>query len=820
MSLYAKIAVESAILPIDKMYTYRIPENYTEILKKNIRVLVPFGKGNKKCRGIILDIFEDKEINPKNYKSIVSVLDSEPYISDEMMKICFFMKERYFCSLYDCIKTVLPSGLNISFVELYSANKDILDESEDKYKEIFDYILKNKTVSSEMLKEKFPKLNINKITKELTEKEYIKSEMIYKNTVNDAKKVMVRLASDDDLYISSIVRRSKNYKKVISILKDNGDMSKKEIEYYTGVSPQSINSLKKTGIIDFYEVEIYRNPYEYKTKLMEFKENSIELNDLQNKAYEDILSVYNKKKPAVYLLNGVTGSGKTHIYMKLIDKMLSEGKNSIVLIPEIALTSQLLNVFYKRYGNLVSVLHSGLSVGQQLDEWKKIKEGKSKIAVGTRSCIFAPFEKVDLIIMDEEHELTYKSESTPKYNAKEIAKYRCTLNNSLLLLLSATPSIETMYSAKKGIYNFSKIESRFNNNSLPDVKIIDMKNEISDKEPFPVFSKYLIEELKKNVTDKKQSILLLNRRGYFTSLTCKSCGETLQCENCSISLTYHSKNKRYMCHYCGYSTDKNITCKNCGSNMIENNGIGIQKAEEDLKNLIPDIKILRLDADTSSGKNTNDKMLTDFKNKKYDILLGTQMIAKGLNFPDVTLVGVISADQSLYMQDFKARERTFSLLTQVIGRSGRGEEKGRAVIQTFTPDNDVLKLASVQDYNSFYEEEIKFRKVMKYPPFFDIVQVLFTSGMEKGLFDSAVYFKKFFENVVEKNIPDCRYQIIGPNNAGIYKVNNNFRCHIIIKCKMNKNIRKALKLSVNEFLLNKFMKNISLSLDINPNILY
>lgn len=819
MSLYAKVAVESVILPIDKLYTYRIPENLPDV-EKNIRVLVPFGKGNRKVKGIVLEIFEDKNLNPKDYKSIFSVLDKDVYISDEMMKICLFMKERYFCVLYDCVKTVLPSGLNVSYTEFYSVNKDITDGVKEDYKEVYNYILKHKTVSEKMISEKFSKPNIKFILKKLSEEKFIKSEITYKNNVNDAKKVMVKLISNDDIYVSSISRRSKNYKKIISLLKDNGDMSKKEIEYYTGVTPQTINSLKKTGVIDFYDLEIYRNPYEYKTKNIDFIINPIELNEFQQKAYDDILSVYEKKKPSVYLLNGITGSGKTHVYMKMIDKMLSEGKNSIVLIPEIALTSQLLNVFYERYGDLVSVLHSGLSLGQQLDEWKKIREGKSKIAVGTRSCIFAPFDKVDLIIIDEEHELTYKSESSPKYDAKEIAKYRCTLDNSLLLLLSATPSIESMYNAKIGKYNYSEIESRFNNKSLPCVQIVDMKNEISEKEAVPVFSKYLVDELEKNIINQKQSILLLNRRGYFTSLTCKNCGETLQCENCSISLTYHSKNNRYMCHYCGYSVDKNVVCKNCGSNMIENNGIGIQKAEEDLKKLLPDARILRMDADVTVGKNTNDKMLTDFKNHKYDILLGTQMVAKGLDFPKVTLVGVLSADQSLYMQDFKARERTFSLLTQVIGRSGRGSEKGRAVIQTFTPDNDVIKIAAKQKYKDFYDEEINFRKAMNYPPFTDVVQILFTSSMEKGLFDGATYFKKFLEKVIEKNIPGCKYQIIGPNNAGIYKVNSNFRCHIIIKCKMNKNIRKALKLSINSFMLNKLMKNINISLDVNPSILY
>ena len=819
MSLYAKIAVESVILPVDKLYTYRIPESFSENLRENMRVVVPFGKGNKKSRGIVVEIFRDNKLEPKKFKSIFSILDKEVHISDEMMKICLFMKERCFCTLYDCIKTVLPSGLNISFSELYSVNGEI-DSAEDKYKEILEYISKNKTVSFEMIKEKFSDPNIKKHLNFLVENNYLSVEMSYKNNVRDAKKTMVKLSSDDEVYISTICRRSKNYEKIISFLKDNGDMSKKDIEYYTGVTHQTINSLKKSGVIEYYDVDIYRAPYEYKTKKIDFEKNPIVLNYFQKKVYDDILSVYDKKEPSVYLVNGVTGSGKTHIYMKMVDKMLSEGKNSIILIPEIALTSQLLNTFYYRYGDLVSVLHSGLGLGQQLDEWKKIKEGKTKIAVGTRSCIFAPFDKVDLIVIDEEHEQTYKSDSSPKYNAKEIAKYRCTLNKSMVLLLSATPSVESMYNAKEGKYYYSKLESRFNEKALPDVEIIDMKKEINDKEAIPVFSSHLIDGIKENIKNDKQSILLLNRRGYYTSLTCKNCGEPLQCDNCSISLTYHSKNKRYMCHYCGFSVEDTVSCKNCGSEMIENNGIGIQKVEESLNELIPEAKVLRMDADTSSGKNTNDKMLSDFKNKKYNVLLGTQMVAKGLNFPDVTLVGVISADQSLYMEDYKARERTFSLLTQVVGRSGRGDEKGSAVIQTFTPNNDVLKLASMQDYDSFYDDEIKFREMMKYPPFNDVIQIMFTSNMEKGLIESATFFKKYLKNVIDKSISDCEYQIIGPNNAGIYRMNNNFRCNIIIKCKMDKNIRKALKLSVNEFMTNKLFKNINLSLDINPNILY
>ena len=540
------------------------------------------------------------------------------------------------------------------------------------------------------------------------------------------------------------------------------------------------------------------------------KPDEINLTEEQQKAFEGLKNLYESPDPKTALLYGVTGSGKTKVFLKLVDCAVAENKGVIVMVPEISLTPQLLSVFSSRYGDKIALFHSSLSLGQRMDEWKRIKEGKALIALGTRSAVFAPMENLGLVIMDEEQEHTYKSEQSPRFHARDVSAFRVKQSGGLLVLASATPAVETFTKAKSGKISMFTLKNRYGNAVLPEVQTVDMTKEIKDGNK-SIVSRELYNAVCETLDNGNQAILLLNRRGHNTYISCPSCGNVATCPNCSISLTYHSANNRMMCHYCGYSEPVSEKCPECGGEHIKFSGVGTQRAEEELETLFPNARILRLDADSTMAKDSYANYLKDFGEGKYDILLGTQMVAKGLDFPNVTLVGVLGADNAMFSEDFRSFERTFSLLTQVVGRAGRGETAGKAIIQTADPNSDLIAKAQNQDYDSFYEDEILSRKLRIFPPYCDICVVSVRSVSRENAEKSINLIFEEFKKELTKN-DGVKVIILGPGPANIPRVNNRYRYRMIIKCKNNKEFRKILQNAVAV----KLLGDSGVSIDFNP----
>ncbi len=805
--LVAKIAVENAVYLFDKPFDYAVPQNLSERCKKGVRVLVPFGRGNKKRQGIVTDIIYSQT---EGLKTILSVLDSEPVLSDEMLKTAQFMKEHYFCTLYEAFKTMLPAGINYRLKTVYGARDISPDDNislDFEEQRIFDYLFsKRRSVKSDTILDAFG-LSDTRILDEMVSKGVLyKSDEAFRR-VSDAVMKMAAVLPSADL---SSVKLTPKQKNIVELIEMTGGTSVKEICYFTGVSSSVIDALYKKGVIYFYDEEVFR----IDKRGAESNLPEIVLTDEQINACNSLYAEYKDSKPHISLLYGVTGSGKTSVFLKLIEKVIDDDKGIIVMVPEISLTPQFVSLFSKRFGDKVAVFHSALSIGERLDEYKRVKKGIAKIVIGTRSAVFAPFENLGLIIMDEEQEYSYKSESSPRYHAREIAKFRCAQNNALLVLSSATPSVETYYYAKNGRYSLNILTKRYGTATLPKVVTADMNVEMQNGNTTG-FSDVLLENLKYNFEHGKQSILLLNRRGHNTFVSCRFCGESVTCPNCSISLTYHSANNRLMCHYCGYSVPYTDECPTCHSKSLRFGGIGTQKAERDISDIFPNARILRMDTDAASSKSSYEKMISAFANGEYDILVGTQMVAKGLDFPNVTLVGVLNTDHMLYADDYRSYERSFSLLTQVVGRSGRGNSKGMAVIQSYTPDNLIISMAANQDYDTFYNTEIQVRKSMLYPPFADICLIGFVGENQTLTLKAAKAFLKSFISLSKSDYPTIPLRVLGPSPALVIKVSNKFRYKLLIKCKNNREFRKLLSAILTEFGKNKEYSSVTAYADMN-----
>ena len=798
--LVARIALQGATFAFDRLYTYAIPTEMTEKAQKGVRVIVPFGRGNIKKQGII---FATQTDETDGLKSILSLTDSEPVLSDEMLLMAEYMAESVFCTYYDAVHSMLPTGLGYKLVDFYSANEEfsasLLEGTE---KEVYDFLISAGEKSGEEIQKTLGVLD--SLLEEMLSKEALVKTSDTKRKIGDATQKWVRIAGDELPDIKLTPRQ----KEVVGLLENVGAASLKEICYFTGVSQSVIEGLVKKGVLVYFSKPVYRTPTNSGTIS---KCDKITLTDEQQAAADGLKKAYLSEKGEVALLYGVTGSGKTQVFLSLVDAVAESGRGVIVMVPEIALTPQLISIFSARYGNKIAVFHSAMSMGQRLDEWKRIRDGKALIAIGTRSAVFAPFKDLGLIIIDEEQEHTYKSEKTPRFHTRDLAKFRIAYHKGLLCLASATPSVESFTAAKKGKYSLFTIKNRYGDAELPEVLTVDMRKELADGNS-GMLSTSLYEAVGETLKNGNQAILLLNRRGHNTYVTCAECGYVEACPNCSISLTYHSANNRLMCHYCGYSKQNDRVCPECESTHMKFSGLGTQKAEEELKTLFPDANILRLDADSTVARDSYSSYLTDFREGKYDILLGTQMVAKGLDFPNVTLVGVLGADSAMYSEDFRGFERTFSLLTQVVGRAGRGGETGRAIIQTMDPESNVIALAREQDYDSFYEEEILNRKLMIYPPFCDIcvvsAQSLSREKAEKTINDIFTNIKKLIENEYKT----VKVIILGPSVAAIARVNNKYRFRMIIKCKNNAEFRKMLRAALD----GKSGDQTTVSVDMNP----
>lgn len=805
--LVAKVAVENTVYSFDTEFSYCVPQPLASNCKVGVRVLVPFGRGNRKRQGIITQLeYSDTD----KLKSIIRVLDSEPVLSAEMIKTALFMKEHYFCTIYDAVKTMLPAGINYKVTTVYGA-KDISPEDMPTLgfdqQRIYDFLFsKRKPVKSDKILETFGFSDTSVLDEMVSDGVLYKSDEAFRK-VSDAVMKMASITPDVDITTVKLTEKQKN---ILELIKVTGSASVKEICYFTGVSTSVIDALYKKGLIYFYDEEVFR----IDDRKADSTLSEIVLSDEQQKACDSLYSEYKDNKPHTSLLYGVTGSGKTSVFIKLIEKVIDDGKGIIVMVPEISLTPQFVSSFSKRFGDKIAVFHSALSLGERLDEYKRVKKGLAKIVIGTRSAVFAPFKKLGLIIMDEEQEYSYKSESSPRYHAREIAKFRCAMNNALLVLSSATPSVETYYYAKSGRYSLNVLSKRYGTAVLPEVVTADMNIEVQNGNTTG-FSDVLLQNIEYNLEHGKQSILLLNRRGHNTFVTCRTCGEPVSCPNCSISLTYHRANNRLMCHYCGCSVPYTDECPTCHSKSLRFGGTGTQKAESDISELFPEARILRMDTDATSSKSSYEKMISSFANGDYDILVGTQMVAKGLDFPNVTLVGVLNTDHMLYADDYRSYERSFSLLTQVVGRSGRGASKGMAVIQSYTPDNLIISMAAKQDYDTFYNTEINIRKGMLYPPFADICLIGFVGENQTLTLKAANAFLHSFISLAQSEYPNLPLRILGPSPALVVKVSNKFRYKLIIKCKNNREFRMLLSTLLIQFGKNKEFSSVTSYADMN-----
>jgi primosomal protein N' (replication factor Y) len=810
----AKTAVSAANFAIDKPYSYRIPDGMD--LKPGHRVTVPFGRGNRRCEGVILSVEAGEEAG---LKTVEQCLDEEPVVTERMLRLAAFIRERYFCTFYDAIRAMLPAGLWFQTKASYLLSEnDECREKNIRKQEALDILHLMDNLGGQAEESALRNLIPDEDTladalSYLVKKKWIVARTELQRRTHDRTEKIVTLASSPEEAMEYAARRPKSasmQRSVLELLCSLGSVAAKEVCYFTGAKMATLNRLAELGYVELSERPVLRcreiKPAELSGPLT--------LNEEQQACYDGLNHQMNGENPGVALLYGITGSGKTSVYIKLIQSCLDHGKAAMLLVPEIALTPQLLGLLAAYFGESVAVLHSSLSAGERYDQWKRVKAGEAKVVVGTRSAVFAPCENPGLIILDEEQEHSYKSENAPRYSAKEVAIWRGARENALVLLGSATPSIESMYRAKSGDYRLYRLHQRYNGRELPEVDIVDMKEELKLGNDLSL-SYPLREAIHDTAAAGRQTILLLNRRGNSRALVCVDCGETPQCPRCDVRLTYHSANHRLMCHYCGHSQPAPQRCPDCGG-PLKTMGLGTQKVEQEMKGLFPDFQIDRMDADTVNAVNTHEKILEHFQKEKVPVLIGTQMVAKGLNLPDVTLVGVLDADLSLYTGGYRAGETTFNMLTQVVGRAGRGDAPGRAIIQTMVPSHQVIALAAKQDYDKFYDLEINLRRVQNAPPFADLATVTFTGQEETAVLRGAAKFRDSLNACLQQTpYKENKCTVLGPAPCAVPKINYNFRYQLTLRCRMTKELRFLIAHLLREFSRDKLNRGVTAFVDVN-----
>ena len=809
-----KVAVSAAPYSIDKPYSYLVPESLAAAAVPGVRVMVPFGRGNKESEGLILARVQEPKL--PGSKALRQVLDPEPVLDKAGIDLALWMRGRYFCTVFEAVKTILPAGLWYGLREIWS----LAMEPEAARSaavgipgawQVLDLLEKQGGKADIRVLRDVLGDGAEKPLKAMKKAEILTCETDAKRKIADKSHRMVELAvnTEDAYALTEPKRRSAPARyEVVNFLATAGRTPAAEVSYYTGASARTLKTMEKAGLIAFSEEEELRVP-----SLDDVEPGpEIVLNEEQQRAFEEILGRVQAAKPSVTLLHGVTGSGKTQVYLRLVQETLALGKTAMVLVPEIVLTPQMMRKFSSYFGSRVAMLHSSLKMTERYDQWKRIRRGEVDVVLGTRSALFAPLKNLGLIIMDEEQEGSYQSENVPRYDAREVAKYLCVREKAALVFGSATPTVETAWAVEQGSYQKALLRRRYNENALPEVLIADLRQEILNGNP-GLISTPLRQELEKNLAAGEQSILFLNRRGSSRMLLCGECGYVPQCPRCSTAMTYHSANGRLMCHYCGHSEPAADTCPECGG-WMKHVGAGTQKVEEELRELFPEAGILRMDADTTAGG--HEEILQTFERERVPILLGTQMVAKGLDFENVTLVGVLSADISLYVDNYRAAERTFSLLTQVVGRAGRGGKTGRAVIQTYTPGNDVIRCAARQDYDAFYESEIRMRRLRRYPPFADLFTVT-VSGTEEGwVLRAAVSVRETLRQLCRRpELAAGEPEVLGPAPAPVVKVNNRFRYRCTLVGKNDKATREMLAWLQKDFAKDSANRGMNLFVDHN-----
>ncbi|OGO77438.1 MAG: primosomal protein N' [Clostridiales bacterium GWB2_37_7] len=805
---YAEVIINNKSKATDKLFHYAVPDSLIDNIQPGCRVIVPFGVSNKHMEAYVMGLTDHVDIPIKRIKQISSLIDDYPLIPSRMLKLVEWMKEKYICFYIDAIQAVIPTPIrtkSTSIIELieenYEEKKLKLVKSEIML-DILEYIEANDgTASIAELKSYFSELKLEYFLKKLSDINLIVKKQVIKSKLG--KKI------DKLLYVNMNINAelSKNaakQKELLDYIRNNPGVTAMKLKSVYKGCDSSIKTLINKDYINVIEKEEYRYGEQRIYEDKQFVHTS-----LQIQAIEQIENNFAKKKNV--LLHGVTGSGKTEVYLDLIEKHIAMDKDCIILVPEISLTPQMITRFKGRLGDKVAVLHSGLNEGEKYDEWRKIKTGEVKAVVGARSAIFAPFANLGIIIIDEEHETTYKSDIKPKYITREVAEKRCQLEGACLIMGSATPSIESYFRAQSGELGLVELPDRINGREMPEVFVVDMREELKQGNK-TIFSQLLTEEILTTLKESNQLILFLNRRGHSTFVSCRECGLVMKCPRCNISLTYHINEDSLSCHYCGATKLNPKLCPKCGSKYIKYFGVGTQKLEKEFQKKFSIKNTLRMDADTTRFKNSHQAILDIFRSGKSKVLLGTQMISKGLDFPDVTLVGVITADTSINLPDFRSAEKTFQMIAQVAGRSGRGSKEGKVIVQTYTPEHYSIKFAQVHDYIGFYKEEIKLRRELAYPPFSHLANIIISG------FDERRVIKEANEIGVYLDLEIKRYKAVeklGPSTAPLSKIKSKYRWQIILKGSSEIELRELLE----RLALSKFtdIEGISLSIDMNPN---
>ena len=808
--MIAEIVVNYKSKKVDKLFDYTIPVELEDAVATGSCVTVPFGRANKPKEGYVVSV--KKKSSAKNLKEILNLSRNDRIFDEKQLELMNWMRDKYLVTYLDAIRTISPSGAAVNreeWIELISS-----DVRGATAKEIVKILSDNGGAMEINRLMGYFEANISSSLSLLHKNGKVKTVFKEHQTVTD-KIIRVAELDIEAERVPHILEVLENgnaliQAKMLDILSECGRLSLADLVHFSGGSYSALRTLEKKGYIKTYEMTVLREL----TQQLPTPEKPKMLTDEQKAVLSPLIDTVHKGEYKSYLLHGVTGSGKTEVYMQLIAEVVSGGRQAIMLVPEISLTPQTVARFRARFGEDVAIIHSGLSLGERYDQWKKIRNGDANIVVGARSAVFAPLKDIGTIIIDEEHEQSYKSEMSPRYETHEVAEFRAKQYDALLLCASATPLVTSYYKAKNGETELLTMEHRFNNNKIPEVEVVDLRQELENGNK-SIFSERLAAAIYENLENKKQTILFLNRRGYSTFVSCRSCGYVAECPNCNISLTYHKFSDTLKCHYCGHTVSNYKVCPECGSKYIRYFGGGTQKVEEEIHRFFPDATTIRMDIDTTGRKNSHEEILKRFAEEKIDILIGTQMVAKGLDFPDVTLVGVISADTMLNIDDYRAKERTFSLLEQVTGRAGRADNEGKSIVQTYSPDNSAIKLMQKHSYKQFYEDEIKVRKALWYPPFCEMVSVIFSGRNESVTLRCAKFFVK---NIAEISKQNQKTQILGPIPAYISKIKNKYIFKILIKCESCDAITAILAGAQAECEKNPLYESVAVVIDKNPNM--
>lgn len=801
--MIAKVIVDIPSKSVDFTFDYVIPKRLAAFVQIGVRVVVPFGP--RTVQGYVMDIqsHPDQDIDETKLKEIKEVQDIQPELTSELIQLSAWMSNYHVTKRISVLEAMLPSAIKAKYQKAFELVKEqeVAESLRVKFNKEGHYLYKDAQKNND-LAELVQLLNNGDI-REVT----LLSQKLKKKTQRAVKIIQ---GYHPDEVLAKLEKYIKQYdlyaylldeQQHIVFLKEINDM---------GFSNSSLDALIKKGYVEKYDAEIDRDPFADRVFEQEVKQK---LTIEQQHAFDTVKTTLDGDEARTFLLHGVTGSGKTEIYLQTIEAVLNKGKQAMMLVPEIALTPQMVLRFKRRFGDDVAVLHSGLSTGEKYDEWQKIRDGRARVSVGARSSIFAPFKELGLIIIDEEHESTYKQEDYPRYHAREIAQWRSQYHNCPIILGSATPCLESFARAEKGVYTLLSLPHRVNQQALPNIDIIDMREELS-RGNRSMFSNDLRDAMNARLKKKEQIVLFLNRRGYASFMLCRDCGHVPQCPNCDISLTYHKTTDQLKCHYCGYEETPSNQCPNCESEHIRQMGTGTQRVEELLQQEFPDARIIRMDVDTTSRKGAHEKLLSDFEQGKGDILLGTQMIAKGLDYPNITLVGVLNADTMLNLPDFRASERTYQILTQVAGRAGRHEKEGQVIIQTYNPEHYAIQDVKQNNYLTFYQREMTYRKLGKYPPYYFLINFTISHKEMKKVMEAS----KHIHHILLQHLTSKSY-VLGPSPAALSRINNEYRFQILVKYKREPELLTALQY-LDDYYHEQYIKDkLSLKIDIDPQVM-